>query len=151
MSKSRGNVLNPLDVINGQTLENLVNEVKNSRFIDEKEKKIALKAKKKEFPQGISKCGSDALRFGLLSYMIQTGDINLNVERIEANRRMCNKVWNTIKFASQFFDEKFAPRQELILVVAQKRLPHRWILHCLNEAVGKINQFFTEFRFGEAT
>ncbi len=59
-----------------------------------------MKSKKKEFPHGIKKCGSDALRFGLLSYMVQSGDINLNVEKIEAHRRMCNKVWNTIKFAS---------------------------------------------------
>jgi valyl-tRNA synthetase len=100
MSKSLGNVLNPLDIINGVSLDNLLLQIKESPFINDKEKKIALRVKKKEFPKGIQKCGSDALRFGLLSYMIQAGDINLNVEKIQANRRMCNKVWQTIKFTS---------------------------------------------------
>lgn len=59
-----------------------------------------MESKKKEFPDGIPRCGSDALRFALLAYMTTTGDINLNIENIISNRNMCNKVWNTVKFAA---------------------------------------------------
>ena len=152
MSKSRGNVLDPLDIINGQSLENLLQDIRDSPYIDAKEKEIAIKAKKKEFPHGIKKCGSDALRYGLLSYMVQTGDINLNVEKIEANRRMCNKVWNTIKFASQFFEDKdFAPEFSVIQVNEGKRLVHQWIMHRLNIAIDRMTKAMMGYRFGEAT
>ena len=70
MSKSLGNVINPLDIINGQTLQNLLKFIQKSPYISQKEKNIAIKGKKKEFPKGIPACGSDALRFALLAYMV---------------------------------------------------------------------------------
>lgn len=59
---------------------------------------------KHEFPEGISECGSDALRFGLLSYMVQSRSINLNVNKIVAYRKFCNKIWNSFKFSMSKFE-----------------------------------------------
>ena len=68
MSKSLGNVVDPLEIINGTTLENLIKKIQESG-LEEKEKKRSIKVKEQEYPDGFPQCGSDALRFGLLSYM----------------------------------------------------------------------------------
>lgn len=77
MSKSKGNVIDPLEVMDSCTLDALLGKLYESN-LPESEIKEAEAEKKKKFPQGIPECGTDALRFGLLSYMIQ-GSINLDV------------------------------------------------------------------------
>lgn len=77
MSKSKGNVIDPLEVMDGCTLDALISKLTESN-LPESEIKEATIDKKKKFPQGIPECGTDALRFGLMSYMIQNS-INLDV------------------------------------------------------------------------
>ena len=69
MSKSLGNVIDPLEIIDGASLESLINKLKEGN-LEEKELNRAINLKKNEFPEGIAECGSDALRFGLLAYMM---------------------------------------------------------------------------------
>lgn len=80
MSKSKGNVVDPLEVMDGCDLTVLLEKLKNSN-LPANEIKRAENIKKKEFPEGIPECGTDALRFGLLSYMLQQS-INLDIKRV---------------------------------------------------------------------
>lgn len=70
MSKSLGNVIDPLEIIEGCSLENLIQKLTQGT-LDKSELDKAIKEKKSTFPEGIPECGTDALRFGLLAYMIQ--------------------------------------------------------------------------------
>ncbi|KAM0678105.1 hypothetical protein BDAP_001364 [Binucleata daphniae] len=97
MSKSLGNVIDPIFVIEGIGLKDLNSKIEN---VDKKERERAIDAQKKDFPNGIPQCGADALRFGLCAYFNGVKDINLDVLRVEGYRRLCNKIWNAYKFLS---------------------------------------------------
>lgn len=98
MSKSLGNVIDPVDVIEGCSLESLQSQLDGGN-LDAAEVAIAKAGQKRDFPHGIPECGTDALRFALCSYVAQGRDINLNITRVEGYRRFCNKLWNAMKFA----------------------------------------------------
>lgn len=105
MSKSLGNVIDPIDVINGCSLEAL-HAILEQGNLDAKEVEKAKQGfilfysgQKRDFPSGIPQCGADALRFTLLTYTSTGRDINLDVLRIEGYRKFCNKLWNAVKFA----------------------------------------------------
>jgi len=127
MSKSLGNVVDPIDVIKGISLEDLNKQLFESN-LDPKEIEKAKAGQKQDYPNGIPECGTDALRFALCSYMSQgmikyahiyriielffclTGhDINLNILRVQGYRFFCNKLWNAIKFALMYFKKGFVP------------------------------------------
>lgn len=97
MSKSLGNVIDPLFVIEGITLEEL-HETLRAGNLPEKEVKKAIEGQKLDFPDGIPQCGSDALRYGLLSYTVQGRDVNLDINRVAKERRFCNKLWQVTRF-----------------------------------------------------
>lgn len=103
MSKSKGNVIDPMDVITGISLEDLHQTLYNSN-LDANEIKLAIDGQKKDFPDGIPECGTDAMRFALCSYNLQSRDINLDISRVQGYRFFCNKLWNAIKFALLYFD-----------------------------------------------
>jgi valyl-tRNA synthetase len=97
MSKSRGNVVDPLEVIEGCALPQLQTRVRESNLpVAERERALAALAR--EFPQGFPECGADALRLTLAHYMAQTRAINLDVQRIVATRHLCNKAWQAARF-----------------------------------------------------
>merc|ERR1719378_1079380 len=81
MSKSKGNVINPLHVIDGTTLKVLIDELYAGN-IDPKMVPKYEKMKKDDFPKGIPDCGADALRIGLSAYLLRGGSINLDVDRV---------------------------------------------------------------------
>lgn len=127
MSKSLGNVIDPIDVIQGCPLEDLHAKLKEGN-LDDKEIQKATAGQKKDFPKGIPQCGTDALRFALCAYSgggeacgshdemrgrltCNTGrDINLEILRVEGYRKFCNKIFNATKFAMLKLDESFVPR-----------------------------------------
>ena len=98
MSKSLGNVIDPIDVIHGISLETLLAKLEDGN-LDEKEITKAKAGQKKDFPKGIPQCGTDALRFALCAYSGGGRDINLDILRVEGYRKFCNKVFNATKFA----------------------------------------------------
>jgi valyl-tRNA synthetase len=126
MSKSLGNVVDPLDVIQGLSLEALHQKLYEGN-LDNSEIAKAKSGQKKDFPNGIPQCGADALRFALCAYsgggnvprifpsddnqlMRLTGrDINLDILRVEGYRKFCNKIFNATKFAMLKLDEAFVP------------------------------------------
>lgn len=105
MSKAFGNVIDPLEVMDGCTLKTLTNKIQESN-LPTKEIAKTIKAKSEVFPNGIPECGTDALRFGLLSYMTSSS-INLSVPKVVGYKHFCNKLWNITKFALSNFTEGF--------------------------------------------
>ena len=138
MSKSKGNVIDPLEVMDGCTLDALISKITDSN-LPEGEIKEATIEKKKKFPTGIPECGTDALRFGLLSYMIQSS-INLDVQRVVGYRQFCNKLWNIVKFALTNFPVGFVPEEHGPDTAGMKlSLADKWILTRLSKAVDNTN------------
>jgi len=119
MSKSLGNVIDPLHVIHGITLEELGKTLEGGN-LDPKEVEKAKAGQKSDYPQGIPECGTDALRFALCAYTAQGRDINLDVLRVQGYRFFCNKLWNATKFAMMYLGPDFKPdRQKLQSLVSQ--------------------------------
>uniref|UniRef100_A0AAY4AF60 valine--tRNA ligase n=1 Tax=Denticeps clupeoides TaxID=299321 RepID=A0AAY4AF60_9TELE len=133
MSKSLGNVIDPLDVITGISLEGLHNQLTDSN-LDPLEIEKAKQGQKSDYPSGIPECGTDALRFALCAYTSQGRDINLDVNRILGYRHFCNKLWNAVKFAMKALGENFAPLEKSQLSGAES-VSDRWILSRLSAAV----------------
>ena len=98
MSKSLGNVIDPIEVIEGSTLEALHSKLDGSN-LDPKEITRAKADQKKMFPTGIPECGTDALRFGLCGLVTGGRDLNLNVMQIKGHRQFVNKFYQATRFA----------------------------------------------------
>eukprot|EP00331_Platyophrya_macrostoma_P003762 CAMPEP_0176431614 /NCGR_PEP_ID=MMETSP0127-20121128/14907_1 /TAXON_ID=938130 /ORGANISM="Platyophrya macrostoma, Strain WH" /LENGTH=978 /DNA_ID=CAMNT_0017813635 /DNA_START=228 /DNA_END=3164 /DNA_ORIENTATION=+ len=155
MSKSLGNVIDPLDVIYGISLEALHEKVTKGN-LDAKEVPKAIKFQKEAFPNGIEECGSDALRFGLLSYTQSGRNVNLDIERIVGYRQFCNKLWNVVRYilyyalGSDYRPQKldFSPSEASTLSTECQ-----WILSRLDLAVEECNQGLQEttYDFAQAT
>ena len=73
--------------------------------LDPKELKQAIEGQKRDYPQGIPECGTDALRFALCAYTTQGRDINLDILRVQGYRFFCNKIWNATKFALMYLGD----------------------------------------------
>ncbi|KAI0565338.1 Valine--tRNA ligase [Gracilaria domingensis] len=150
MSKSLGNVIDPLEVIHGASLKSLEDKIKNSN-LPPHEVQRAVADQKEDYPKGIPECGADALRIGLLAYMTQGGDINLDVSRVIGYRNFCNKLWNATKFALSNLGESFAFTPEgLDQAIQAGEVLDLWILSRLNDACAKVNEAFTSFNLGDA-
>ncbi|KAG8933507.1 hypothetical protein FRC02_011707 [Tulasnella sp. 418] len=149
MSKSLGNVIDPVDVIEGVSLETLHAKLLEGN-LDEKEVLKAKQGQKKDFPKGIPQCGVDALRFALCAYSSGGRDINLDISRVEGYRKFCNKLWNATKFAMLKLDSDFVPEASS-KPSGQETLVEKWILHKLNLAATETNKQLTERNFMAAT
>ncbi|XP_049829740.1 valine--tRNA ligase [Schistocerca gregaria] len=112
MSKSLGNVIDPMDVIHGISLEELHKQLTNSN-LDPREIERAKQGQKQDYPNGIPECGADALRFALCAYVSQGRDINLDILRVQGYRFFCNKLWNATKFALSYLGTDFTPNSKL--------------------------------------
>lgn len=113
MSKSLGNIIDPIDVIEGATLDKLQSQLA-AYNLDAKELVKAMDGQKEDYPQGIPECGTDALRFALCAYTAQGRDINLDVLRIQGYRHFCNKLWNATRFAMRNgLGNDFKPQESL--------------------------------------
>ncbi|KAI3474661.1 hypothetical protein Pfo_029846 [Paulownia fortunei] len=136
MSKSLGNVIDPLEVINGIELKDLHKRLEEGN-LDPKELKTAKEGQAKDFPDGIPECGADALRFALVSYTAQSDKINLDIQRVVGYRQWCNKLWNAIRFAMK-------------IVPATMPFSCKWILSVLNKAISKTVLSLDSYEFSDA-
>lgn len=140
MSKSKGNVLDPVDLIDGITLENLL-EKRTTGLMQPKMKAKIEKATKKEFPEGISAYGSDAVRFTFAALASTSRDISFDISRVEGYRNFCNKLWNASRFVMMNLGEyKVCDNYEL--GVADK-----WMWSVLNNSVSEIHKHIESYRF----
>ncbi|RCV12837.1 hypothetical protein SETIT_2G299800v2 [Setaria italica] len=148
MSKSLGNVVDPLEVINGMSLEGLLKRLEEGN-LDPNELNIAKEGKKKDFPDGIAECGTDALRFPLIAYTSQSDRINLDIKRVVGYRQWCNKLWNAIRFAMGKLGDHYIPPS----TVDVSSMPPicKWILSVLNKAIGKTVTSLEAYKLSDAT
>ncbi|KAE8214723.1 hypothetical protein CF327_g1893 [Tilletia walkeri] len=149
MSKSLGNVIDPIDVIEGCNLEALHEQLRQGN-LEEKEITKAMAGQKKDFPKGIPQCGTDALRFALCAYTSAGRDINLDILRVEGYRKFCNKLWNATKFALMKLEGGFQP-SDSELPTGKESLVERWILHRLNVAAAETTASLEGRNFMAAT
>lgn len=155
MSKQLGNVIDPLDVISGITLQELHDKLKLGN-LDAKEIPKAEKFQKDAFPEGIAECGSDALRFGLLSYTQSGRNVNLDINRVVGYRQFCNKLWNVVRYVLYYaLEPGYKPQQTAFSAEAAAALPLecQWILSRLSAAVKECTEGFAEgtYDFAVAT
>lgn len=148
MSKSLGNVVDPVDIMDGITLEKLHAQLLAGN-LDPKELKTAEKYQKTAFPQGIPECGADALRMSLIGYTTGGGDISFDVNVIHGYRRFCNKIYQATKYVLGRFGD-LTPRAK-ITKSGKESLPERWILHKLTISAKKINEHLEAREFSLAT
>lgn len=151
MSKSLGNVIDPLEVINGCTLESLLQKLEAGN-LPAKEVEKCKKDQTADFPDGIPECGSDALRFGLLAYTVQGRDVNLDIKRVVGYRNFCNKLWNATRFALEYVSD-FNPTITLLddlLSSGKMALRDRFIVSRLMAAIETVNENFKAYKFGDA-
>jgi valyl-tRNA synthetase len=148
MSKSLGNVIDPLEVIDGCPLQQLVDKLKagNLRASEVKRAEEAFKA---DFPEGMPRCGTDALRVGLLAYTVQGRDINLDIKRVVGYRSFCNKLWNAVRFMLGTFDD-YKASDNLWSQLKPLAGRDKFILSRLRRCVIDVNTCLTEYKFGEA-
>ncbi|KAH6647195.1 tRNA synthetases class I-domain-containing protein [Truncatella angustata] len=140
MSKSLGNVVDPLDVIRGIELQALHDKLLVGN-IAPSEVKRATVYQKTAFPQGIPECGADALRFALIAYTTGGGDINFEVKVIHLYRRFCNKIWNACKYVLGKLEtvKDFVPAKQPALT-GNESLSELWILRKMNNAAKEISE-----------
>ncbi|OIT30910.1 valine--trna ligase, mitochondrial 1 [Nicotiana attenuata] len=147
MSKSLGNVVDPLEVINGITLDDLHKRLEEGN-LDAKELERAKEGHAKDFPKGIHECGADALRFALVSYTGQSDKINLDIQRVVGYREWCNKLWNAIRFAMCKLGEDYTPQKKI--VPSEMPFSCQWILSALNKAIAKTVSSLESYDFSDA-
>uniref|UniRef100_A0AAF5PKK1 Valine--tRNA ligase n=1 Tax=Wuchereria bancrofti TaxID=6293 RepID=A0AAF5PKK1_WUCBA len=149
MSKSLGNVIDPLNVIHGASLTQL-SKILESGNLDPKELKRAKEGQAHDYPNGIPECGTDALRFALMNYTSQCRDINLDVLRIQGYRFFCNKIWQASRFTLMQLRNNFAPTEKFVLPGECSTLD-RWILSRLSYAVESCNSGMCNYQFNRVT
>ncbi|XP_077142138.1 valine--tRNA ligase, mitochondrial isoform X2 [Ranitomeya variabilis] len=148
MSKSLGNVLDPLDVMTGISLEKLQEKLKEGN-LDPRELKVAESGLVKDYPHGIPECGTDALRFALCSHRVQGDDINLDVASVLAVRHFCNKVWNGMRFVLAALGEGFTP---LPMEELRPSAPlDRWLLDRLRQVTEECEEKLRSYEIHQVT
>ena len=146
MSKSTGNVIDPLDVVSGTTLEAMHDKVRNGN-LDAREVEKAIKLQKRIFPkEGIPACGADALRYGLLAYTQSGKSVNLDVNHVIGYREFCNKLWNVTRYTLYHaLDKSFEVSMKLDSAnKSQLPLECAWILSRLDVALEECNRGMSE-------
>ncbi|WP_419236263.1 valine--tRNA ligase [Serratia fonticola] len=143
MSKSKGNVIDPLDMVDGISLEDLLEKRTGNMMQPQLAEKIR-KRTEKQFPNGIEPHGTDALRFTLAALASTGRDINWDMKRLEGYRNFCNKLWNASRFVlmnTEAHDCGFNGGE------MQLSLADRWILAEFNRTVKAYREALDTYRF----
>ena len=159
MSKSKGNTIDPLDLIDGIDLEALVRKSTASLLIPQVREKVE-KRIRKDYPDGIPAVGTDALRFTFAALATYGRTINFDMKRADGYRNFCNKLWNAARYVLDKFQKAPTPeeaeaRGDLIGPTDAQSIPadwpvtdeEKWLLSRLSATLAEAEQHFTTYRF----
>lgn len=140
MSKSKGNIIDPLDLIDGIELQELLDKRTSNMMQPQIAQKIKQQTQK-EFPNGIMPFGCDALRFTLCALASHSRNINFDLKRIEGYRNFCNKLWNAARFVLMNTEG------QKIAKYTNHNIADQWILSELQHRINKANDYIANYRF----
>jgi len=144
MSKSKGNVLDPIDLIDGTDVESLVTKL-TSGLILEKQRESIEKRTRRQFPNGIPAFGADAVRFTFASLATFGRTLNFDLDRCDGYRNFCNKLWNATRFVSMNVEGKDTGLDPAL--PATTSFVDRWLLGRLQRAKRDIAENLEQYRF----
>jgi valyl-tRNA synthetase len=140
MSKSKGNVIDPLDIVDGISLDDLLAK-RTSGLMQPQMKPAIEKATRKQFPQGIPAFGTDALRLCFARLATQSRDLRFDMTRVEEYRNFCNKQWNAARYVLMNVENQDAGAEG-----AEFSLADRWIRARLAAMLARVEAGFADYR-----
>ncbi|MGB5485992.1 MAG: valine--tRNA ligase [Lysobacterales bacterium] len=144
MSKSKGNVLDPIDLIDGISLEDMIKK-RTSGLMQPKMAPLIEKNIRADFPEGTSAFGCDAVRFTFAALATNGRDIRFDLGRVDGNRNFCNKLWNAARYVLM------STTDHAVHAVPQSSAADRWIVSRMNKMISDVSTHINEYRLDLAS